>query len=46
MGEGFSGTTMKDTWTKPRGMVEAREGSGFGCGGGEWREMQTTVIKQ
>ena len=25
-----------DTWTKPRGRVEAREGRGFGRGGGEW----------
>ena len=31
--EGFSGTTIKDTWTKPRG-VAAREGDGDGCGGG------------
>ena len=37
-GEGFSGTTIKDTWTK-RGRVEAREGGGFGWGGGEeWGE--------
>ena len=35
-GEGFSGTTIKDTWTKPRGRVEAGEGGGFGWGGGEW----------
>ena len=34
--EGFSGTTIKDTWTKPRGKVEAREGGGFGWGGGDW----------
>ena len=34
MTEGFSGTTIKDTWTKPRGRVEAREGGGFGWGGG------------
>ena len=33
MGEGFSGTTIKDTRTKPRGRVEAGEGSGFGWGG-------------
>ena len=47
MGEGFSGTTIKDTWTKPRGRVEAREGSGFGCGGGEsWGKMQTNVTEQ
>ena len=32
-GEGFSGTTIKDTWTKPRGRVEAGEGGGFGWGG-------------
>ena len=34
--EEFSGTTIKDTWTKPRGRVETREGGGFGWGGGEW----------
>ena len=32
----FSGTTVKDTWTKTRGRVEAREGGGFGWGWGEW----------
>ena len=32
-GKGFSGTTIKDTWTKPRG-VEAGKGGGFGWGGG------------
>ena len=41
------GTTIKDTWTKPRGRVEAREGDGFGWGGGSIRgKMQTTVIEQ
>ena len=34
-GEGFAGTTMKDTWTKPRG-VESGEGGGDGWGRGEW----------
>ena len=35
----LSGTTIKDTWTKPKGRVEAREGGGFGCGGVEgWGE--------
>ena len=29
-GEGFSGTSTKDTWTKPREKVEAGEGGGFG----------------
>ena len=32
-GEGFSGTSKKDTWTNELG-VEAREGGGFGWGGG------------
>ena len=32
-GEGFSGTTIKDTWTKP-GRVEAGEGGGDGWSGG------------
>ena len=42
-GEGFSGTTIKETCTKPRGRVEAGEGDGFGWGG---EKMQTTVIEQ
>ena len=42
-GEGFSGTTIKETWTKPKGRVEAREGGGFGWGE---KKMQTTVIEQ
>ena len=33
-GEGFSGTTIKDTWTKPREKVEAKEAGGAGWGGG------------
>ena len=46
-GEGFSGTTVKDTWTKPRGRVEVGEGGGL-VGGGVWggEKMQTTVIEQ
>ena len=46
-GEGFSGTTIKDTWTKPRGRVEA--GREVGLAGVGWRggeKMQTTVIEQ
>ena len=47
MGKGFSGTTIKYTWTKPRGRVEAGEGGGFGWGGGSGGEKtQTTVIEQ
>ena len=36
----FSGTTIKDTWTKPR-RVEEGEGGGNGWAGGK---MQTTVL--
>ena len=32
-GEGITGTTIKDTWTKSRGRVEVAEGSGFSWGG-------------
>ena len=31
-GERVTGSTIKDTWRKPRGRVEAVEGGGFGCG--------------
>ena len=34
-GGGFSGTTIKDTWTKPRGE-ELEEGGGDGWDGREW----------
>ena len=39
-GEGIVGRRVfrnyiKDTWTKPRGRVEAGEGGGFGWGGVE-----------
>ena len=34
-GEGVSGTTIKDTWRKSRGRVEAGEGGGLGWGGVE-----------
>ena len=38
-GEGITGTTIKDTWTKSRGRVEVGEGGGFGWGGVEgWGE--------
>ena len=32
----FSGIALKDTGTKSRGRVEAREGGVFGWGRGEW----------
>ena len=37
--EGITGTTIKDTWTKPRGRVERGAGGGFSWGGVErWGE--------
>ena len=33
-GEGITGTTIKDTWTRSRGRVEVGEGGGFSWGGG------------
>ena len=45
-GEGFSETTIKDTWTKTRERVEAREEGGFGwVGGSGGGKMQTTIIE-
>ena len=38
-GEGITGTTINDTWTKPRVGEEVKKGGGFGWGGVEgWRE--------
>ena len=47
-GEGFIGTTTKDTWTKPRGGVESGEACGgwLGCRGSGGGKMQTTVLEQ
>ena len=42
-GEGFSGTTIKDTWTKSKGRREVGL-AGVGWRGGE--KMQTTVTEQ
>ena len=33
LGVGGIEKKKKDTWTKPRGRVEARKGGGFGWGG-------------
>ena len=46
-GEGFSGTSIKDTWKKPKG-AGSRVGSGVGWGGVEWwvGGMGTTVLEQ
>ena len=39
MGEGFTGATIKETWTKSRGRVGVGEGGGFVWGGVEgWGE--------
>ena len=35
-GVGFSGTPIKDTWTKSRRVVESGEGGEDGWGWGEW----------
>ena len=46
-GEGFSGNTIKDTWTKARGGW--KQGREVGLAGVGWREgekMQTIVIQQ
>ena len=32
LGEGITGTTIKDTWRKSSGRVELREGGGFAWG--------------
>ena len=45
-GEGFSGRTIKDTWTITRG-VETGEGGGEDWGGGEGSgERHKTVLEQ
>ena len=40
---------VKNTWTQPCGMVEAREGGGFGrvgvVVGGKWRQLQLNNYK-
>ena len=42
-GEGFSGTTIKDTWTKPKvGRIKGGKWGWLGWGGvvgGEWRKL-------
>ena len=38
-GDGFTGGTIKGTWTNSRGRVEAGDGGGFSWGGVEgWGE--------
>ena len=46
-GERFSGTSVKDTWTKPRGNGSKGGTQGWlGLRGVVGRYMQTTVIEQ
>ena len=45
-GEGFTGATIKNTWTKSRGRVEVGEEGGFaGVGWRDGEKMQITVIE-
>ena len=48
MGEEFSGTTIKDTWTKNQdgGWKQGREVCLAGVVGSGGGKMQTTVIEQ
>ena len=43
---GFSGTTVKDTWTKPRGGGIRGGRWGWLGWGGQKRERQKTVLEQ
>ena len=45
-GEGFSGTCIKDSWTKPMGL-RSRVGGGDGWGGESGGgKMETTILEQ
>ena len=45
-GEGITGTTIKDTWTKSRGRVEVGErGGSAGVGWRDGKRGHTTVIE-
>ena len=42
----FTGTTIKDTWTKSRGRVKVGKEGGFGWGEVEgWEKRQITIIE-
>ena len=46
-GEGFSGTTIKDTWTNQGGgWKQGREVGLAGVGGSGGEKMQTTLTEQ
>ena len=45
-GEGITGTTIKDTWTKSKGRVEVGEEGGFaGVGWRDGEKSDTTVTE-
>ena len=42
-----SGTSIKDTWTKPKGgRIKGGKWGWLGSGGMEGREMETTILDQ
>ena len=46
-GEGYSGTCIKDTWTKPKGgRIKGEKVGMAGVGGSSGRKMETTVLEQ
>ena len=46
-GEGFSGTSIKDTWTKPKGdRIKGGKWRWLGWGGSSGGEIETTVLEQ
>ena len=45
--EEFSGTSIKDTWTKPkRGRIKGRKWGWLGLGGSGREKMETTVLEK
>ena len=46
-GKSFSGTSVKDIWTKPkRGRITGRKWGWLGWGGVRGEQMETTVLEQ
>ena len=46
VGEGITGTTIKDTWTKSRRRVEVGEGRGMGWWGWVDGEKSYTTVTE
>ena len=42
----ITGTTIKDTWTKPKGVGSGEGGGMAGVGGSGGGKRQTTVLEQ